>query len=545
MVAAGVGACLTACAALAGGCVLLAVALGNPTTGAGWEAQLPVDGPGEGTLRLAGADPQDLDPALTQDVGSAEYVYEIFSGLVTLDANLRVAPDLAKSWSISRDGLVYTFDLRPEVRFHDGSELTARDIRYAIERACDPATGSPTASTYLGDIVGCNQKLNGRAAEVEGLRVADDHTLELRIDSPKAYFLAKLTYPTSFALDRRNVESGSDWMTRANGSGPFRLARYAEGDELVLERNAHYYREPQARLGRVRFDLAAASAITRYENGELDATAVGVSDLARVTDSANPLHVEVRPAPPSLETSYLAFNVNRPPFDDQHVRQALNYAIDKELLTRVALRGAADPAWTILPPAMPGYDAAASPYKFDPRRARQLLSQAGYRSADSLPEITLVVPDSGWRPDPVTEAVIDQLRRQLGLDIVVQLADWETFQAELSHGHYQMFRLGWVADYVDPQNFLDVLFHSTSDLNHTGYSDAQTDELLERARGERDSQKRRRLYRLAEQRILEGAAWLPLYHGRDTWLVAPWVTGFELSAISRPRLQFVDLEPSG
>jgi ABC-type transport system substrate-binding protein len=234
---------------------------------------------------LPGAEPPTLDPALTQDATSAGYIVEIFSGLVTLDRDLEVVPDIAESWALSDDDTIYTFHLRHDVKFHDGKPVTAQDFKYSIERACDPATGSIVADTYLGDIVGCQAKLRGRADEVSGVVVVDDYTLEITIDSPKAYFLAKLTYPTAFVVDQDNVEGPvQPWTDKPNGTGPFRLAEYELGLRIVLERNEAYYGNPKPALEQVNFLLAGGSAMTMYETGELDAVPVGLTDIERVLD---------------------------------------------------------------------------------------------------------------------------------------------------------------------------------------------------------------------------------------------------------------------
>ncbi|MCH7746225.1 MAG: hypothetical protein IIC84_09145, partial [Chloroflexi bacterium] len=167
-----------------------------------------VDAPSGGVFRRLWADPPTLDPHLTSDTTSAGIVVEIFSGLVVLNTDLQLVPDLAERWEISEDGLVYTFFIRPEAKFHDGKKVTANDFKWSLERAADPKTASPVADTYLNDIVGVAAYIDGQASEITGVQVIDDLTLQITIDAPKAYFLAKLTYPTAYVLDRENVEAG-------------------------------------------------------------------------------------------------------------------------------------------------------------------------------------------------------------------------------------------------------------------------------------------------------------------------------------------------
>ena len=190
---------------------------------------------GRQVLRQPGGDPPTLDPHLSGDSTSAEYIVEIFSGLLTLDRELNLVPDLAESWTVNDTDTVYTFTLRSNAQFHDGKPVRASDFKWSFERACDPATGSYTADTYLGDIVGCRDKLRGKADSVAGVEALDDRTLRITIDAPRVYFLSKLTFPASYVLDRSNVESGgAAWATRPNGTGPFKLAQMEPGVRIVL-----------------------------------------------------------------------------------------------------------------------------------------------------------------------------------------------------------------------------------------------------------------------------------------------------------------------
>lgn len=500
-------------------------------------APAPLEG---GIFVLPGGEPSTLDPALVGDVVSADYIYEIYSGLVTLSPALEVVPDLAERWAISPDGTVYTFTLRAGIVFHDGRPLEAEDVAFAIERACDPATQSRVAETYLGDIVGCAAKLAGEAAGVAGVATPDARTVAITIDAPKAYFLSKLTYPTSFVVDPDQVASDPAWQTHPNATGPFRLATYEPEGRIELARHPGYY-GAVARLERVLFDLRPVSSLTMYENGEIDAAPVGVGDLDRVRDPLNPLSAEVVEGPGDLGLSYLGFNTRATPFDDVHVRRAFNLALDKRALAEVVLRGAVEPMDTILPPGMPGHTPGLGTLTFDPARARAELALSRYRDARAMPPITLQTSGEGGG-DPISEAVADMIGETLGIPIAVEQTPWEVFQHEVDAGAYPLFTLGWSADYADPQDFLDVLFHSQSPLNHTGYASPEVDGWLEAARVERDQARRFALYRQAERRILDDAAWLPLYHGVETWLVAPYVHGFALPPIVVPRMAAVWLD---
>ncbi|MBM3944627.1 MAG: hypothetical protein FJ317_03945, partial [SAR202 cluster bacterium] len=262
-----------------------------------------------GIFRRLWADPPTLDPHLVTDTTSAGVVVEIFGGLVALNTDLQLVPDLAESWTISADGKTYTFTIREDAKFHNGKAVTASDVKWSIERAANPRTASPVADVYLNDIIGSKDVFEGRVTNMDGVRVIDDHTIQFVIDAPKAYFLAKLTYPTAYVLDRENVESGGrTWTDKPNGTGPFRLKEYRIGERIVLERNPYYTRNVGGSVDSIVMLLAGGQSMAMYENGEIDVTGVGLFDLDRVLDPANPLNRELVVAPPDFNISYIGFN---------------------------------------------------------------------------------------------------------------------------------------------------------------------------------------------------------------------------------------------
>ncbi|HNR95477.1 MAG TPA: peptide ABC transporter substrate-binding protein [Anaerolineae bacterium] len=520
-------------------CVLAALCLACGAAAWFWLSRQTGDGvqppltSGTGAaLRLAGGEPDTLDPALVTDSTSAEYVVHIFSGLVTLDSSLSVVPDLAERWEISPDGKTYTFYLRSGTRFQDGKELAAADVVYSLERACDPRTGSPVAAVYLGDIVGANEKLSGQATTISGLKAVDQRTIRITILEPAATFLAKLTYSTAFVLDRTNVESGN-WLSRPNGSGPFRLKEFSS-EEIVLQRNEHYYRDPP-RLEEVVYHLSGGSPMSMYENGELDMVYVGPADVERVRDPANVLNAELTTVP-QLDIQYLGLNVNRPPFDDVKVRRAFSLAIDRAKLTTVVWKDMRAPAEGIVPPGLPGFQRAQPLLAFDPQRARQLLAESRYGGPSGLPPVTLSIGTLDTELPPVIQALVAMYRDNLGVDIAVEGS------SDVLAGDPQFYSIGWIADYPDPENFLDLLFHSGSGLNHMNYSNPQVDRLLESARVETNRQQRQNLFLEAERLIVSDAPWVPLWHSVDYVLTKPYVKGVMHSAAIFPWLTNVSIE---
>lgn len=504
---------------------------------------------------LPGGEPPTMDPHLSGDATSAEYVVEVFSGLMAYDIDLNLVPDIAESYEISEDGLVYTFKIRDEATFQDGKPIQTGDFKWSFERACDPATGSRTADTYLGDIVGCRAKLQGEADEVEGVRVIDDQTLELTIDEPKGFFLAKMTYPTAYVLDQENVESGGDdWFHEPNGSGPFILEEYApEEGVIILAKNENFYGEPKPTLERVIYLInAPVDLMNGYESGlgpiglegiTYDTIPVGTSNLSAVTDPNNPLSDEFV-STPELSVFYIGFNINQPPFDDPLVRQAFNLALDKQRMVRLVFQGLVEPANGIVPPTMPGYENPdLSAFEFDPEQALALIAESSYEDVSELPEITLNVSGEGGGVDALTEAMVESFKQNLGVEISVEQAPWPEFLADLSSTPmpYQMYQLGWVADYPDPQNFLEILFHTESSQNYGGYSNPEVDTLLDQARQTQDLEERLAIYQQVEQLLLEDAAWIPLYFSVDAALVKPYVQGYVNPPIKIPKFQYVSI----
>jgi oligopeptide transport system substrate-binding protein len=511
-----------------------AQATGTPSAAAG------------GELRLLGSDPLTFDPACASDVDSANYIVELFSGLVTIDRDLKIVPDIAESWETSPDGTVYTFHLRRGVLFHKGDrQVVADDVKYSLERALDPDTQSTVAEVYLGDIVGVKEFVAGDADEVTGIEVVDNYTLRITIDAPKPYFLAKLTYPTAFVVDRNQVEgstclSDTNWQRHPNATGPFKLKQWDLGQRIVLEPNKSYQLGPPL-LGQVEYILGGGSAVTMYENDEIDITGVGLNDIERVRDPAEPLNKEFQEAP-RMDIWYIGFNVNKPPFDDPKVRQAFAHAVDKDKLIEVVLLDAVVEADGILPPGIPGFNENLQGLEFDPELARQLLAESKYGGPEGLPDIETASSGRGASVGPVSEAVLAMWEENLGVKVSVRQTEFATFLRDLRDGKFQMFELGWVADYADPENFLKVKFYSGSANNDSGYANPEVDRLLEQADTEGDEATRLSLYQQAEQLIVNEALWIPLFHDKFSVLIKPYVKDYTLPPFVIPRLRYVHIE---
>jgi oligopeptide transport system substrate-binding protein len=497
---------------------------------------------GQDTLRLWDVGPITLDPAISADMSSHTYVMQIFSGLVRLDHELNIVSDLAESWDKSADGRTYSFHLRQGVKFHSGREVEAADFKYSWERACDPDTGSGTAATYLGDIVGAKDMLAGEAGEISGVEAIDEYTLQVTIDAPKAYFLDKLAYPTAFVVDSANVESGQYWWLEPNGTGPFKLRNWTAGQQLVLERSEIYYGE-SAKLRSIIFSLAAADPMALYETGQIDVVPVYLDYIDAVSDETNPFHPELA-VTPELSLYYVGFNAAEPPFDDVNVRRAFCYALDKEHIVKVILRDMVSTADGILPPGMPGYNEALEGLDYDVEEAEELIAASEYGDVSNLPPITLTVDGYGNAIPSYLGAIIQEWQQNLGVEISVRQVETERLIYNLNQEKDDMFTLGWIADYPDPHNFLDVLFYTGSEVNIGEYNNPTLDALLDQAAVEQNVTDRLAMYQQAEQLVVDDAPCVPLWHNTNYILVKPYVKAYELSAQGIPDLSNVYIDRS-
>jgi ABC-type transport system substrate-binding protein len=493
----------------------------------------------ETLVQLGGdPDPEDLDPARAQ--GSADdYVGHLFSGLVRLSPQLQIQPDLAESWTISPDGKTYTFTLRSGLKFQSGQPITAADVQYSWERAADPATESVTAATYLGDIVGVKDKLEGKADRIAGVEVVDARTLAVMLDAPKPYFLAKLTYPTAYVVNRANVEGGGErWMFEADASGPFAVREYIEDEMIAFDRNENYY--APAKIPHLAYIFnPRGSSISLYEAGDIDLLLVGGENAVRVRRPDDPLNAEWV-STTSMCTSLLQIDVSQPPMDDPDVRRAFALAVDRDALNERFSENLDLPAVSVLPPAMPGYSTDGLPvFAHDPDAARAALAESKY--AGNLPPIILNA--SGYsEPGDFINALAEMWRTTLDAEVRVELLDPRNYTKAAHDNHGHIVSYGWCADYPDPENFLDILFHSDSGFNVAGYDNPEVDQLLEQARTEPDPARRLALYHQAETLILADNASLPLMHWVSDALVKPYVKGYTLAPMGAPYVHLLSLE---
>jgi oligopeptide transport system substrate-binding protein len=482
------------------------------------------------------SNPRAYDPA----TGGGDSL--VFSGLVAFDPQLRVTPDLAESWEIGADGTTYTFRLHAEARFHNGRPVTAEDVIWSWERAADPATESNTVLTYLGDIVGVRERRAGEASSIAGLRAVDERTLEVRIDAPKPYFVMKLAAPVAYVLDRANVEAGPEWHRTPNGTGPYRMARWERDRVQIYERSETFYGEPPA----VRFvvvQLYAGDSLRMYEVGETDIAGVGSYSLDRMRDPREPLSADLVSGV-DLCTFMVLFDVTRPPFDDQRVREAFALAVDRERWVEATARGVAVPARGLFPPGLPGARADLPPLDEDAERARSRLAESRFGGPEGLPPVVLTSVGFGGGSGDGMAVLAQMWRETLGVTVTIELLEPNTWVDMLHEGrHGNLISYGWCADYPDPENFADVLFHTGAQENLGGHTDAELDALLEQARVEQDVARRLELYQRAEDRIIATTPAIFLSHGLSYVLVSPRVEGYVLTPVRVPLERYLTLAP--
>lgn len=481
-----------------------------------------------------------LDPARPADYQTNIPLGLIFSGLVRLNRHLQVEGDAAERWTVSSDGTVFTFTLRENLRFGDGSPATAEAVVYSLNRTISPATGRPFAAEFLKGIVGVEELVSGAAATLEGVQALDTRRVEIRLKSPQAYFLSQLTYATAFIVPPGQIETaGEAWRERAFGTGPFRVRQYEPGRRLILEPNPVYWGGPPG-VEAVEFWLYPDL------NQALDAYLAGEVDVMGTLQAGVPAERldEVR-GQPGLQTisapavRYVGFNNSRPPFDNVFIRQAFARAVDKRVLADEVLSGSVNVADRILPPDLPGADMPIDQLAFDPDGARASLGQAGYLSGSELPPVSLTYPE-GQGLEGVAALLQADWRDTLGVDVTLDPVTLTEFIPRLDamvkepEQGMDMYLSIWGMDYPDPQNFLSLQLQSDSPYNNGHWESAEFDSLT--AEADRLSDPRRvaerlRLYNRAEQIAVQQVGWLPLFYPQASVLIRPSVRGLIFTSV--------------
>lgn len=496
---------------------------------------------GSEVLNLAGSDPTTLDPAVASEANSDQYIREIFSGLLKLNEKMQPVGDIAQSWDVSSDGLTYTFHLRHDVKFQNGRQLTAQDVKYSWERAANPATHSQTVDSYLGDISGIKEELAGTADHISGLKALDDYTLQVTLSSPESYFLDDLTFPSTFIVDRNNVDSGANWWQKPNGTGPFKLGQWTKGQSLTLERNNLYY-GTLPHLSQVNYQYYTGLPMDLFETGKIDATEVSTNYFDEVTDKSGPFYKDLTVSP-SLELFYIGFNCSKPPFDDVNIRKAFSMAIDKDKIISLVFKNMEQKADGILPPGMPGYNPNLVGLGYNVTKAKELIKASKYGGVSNLPPITLTTYGYGGSVGDDLQSLVHQWKQNLGVDVKIRQLEPDRYFYNTKAEIDQMFDTDWIADYPNPQDFLDILFSSGSDGNFGSYSNPKVDALIKQANQTSNQEQSFTLYQQAEQLIVNDAACIPIFFGKTYTLVQPYVKGYTINPLGYANLDQVSIIP--
>ncbi len=502
-------------------CCLLSVSVGSTAPKTGGTYRFPLS-----------TDPPTLDPAQITDTTSHSVASEIFNGLVTYDDALNIVPDLAERWTVSEDKRTYTFYLKPGVTFHNGRACTAHDFRYTFERVLNPSTRSPRTG-FIDRLKGAKAYMQGQADHVEGIVVVDDHTLQLTLEQPFNLFLHLLTYASNYVVPKEVVaQYGKDFTSHPMGTGPFRFVAWRHDDHIILDANDAYFKG-RPYLDRIHYRILP-EAVTRLEEfkaGNLEHSDIATGQFASVKH--DPELAKLMVSYPNLGTYALRFNMEKPPFKgNRKLRQALNYAIDRQAIADIILEGRVIPATGVLPPTMPGYNPQLKGYRYDPQRAQKLLTEAGYPNGRGFPKIDLYfnTNDTHQKIAELVQAYLQQLGIQIGL----RTLDWAAYIKLVDDGGTLFHRMGWIADYPDPENFLTVLHHSRNigpAGNSARYHNPDVDALLDRADASEDWAERQRLYQEAERLIVEDAPWIYVYYYSANMLFRSSVKGLRLTGM--------------
>jgi peptide/nickel transport system substrate-binding protein len=483
------------------------------------------------------AEPVNLDPAQVTDLNSNRVGRRIAETLVTFpDESTQIVPGLAESWAVSKDGLRYTFKLRKGVSFHDGTPLDAEAVKFSIERQINPEhpfnkLGKyPFANFFFGNI--------------KAVEVVDPLTVEFVLKEPRASFLAVLTAGAASIVSPTAVRKyGQDYALTPVGTGPFKYVSWERGQRVVLEKNPSYWRFP-VKLERVIYRpiVEDQARLTELLTGALDLIVGTPPDFVAQLEN-NPKVTLLKQV--GAHVWYLGINNQKKPFDDKRVRQALNYAVNKDAIVRDVLKGTGSLSVGPVLPKTWGADGGLKPYPYDPERAKKLLAEAGYPSGFTT---TLWVPESGsGMQSPVAmSTVIQSNLKAVGVNVSLQTMEWGAYLAKLRSKEQELFALSWMAGNEDPDMVMYPLLHSSqwtpNGPNRALYRNDKFDEILHQARLMTDEKKRADLYRQAQRILVDDAPWIFVDHEIQTAAHAKRVQGFKLHPSFDLRVETISLK---
>lgn len=506
----------------------------------------------EGVLHFGnGTELQGLDPHVVTGVPEHHVINALFEGLVTKNPEtLEIEPGVAESWDISEDGRFYTFHLRQDAQWSNGDPVTAEDFRWSWQRALTPALGSEYAYMYF-PVKNAEAFATGALTDFNevGARVIDDYTFEVELNEPTPYFLQLLDHYSMFPVHRATVEAfgspsnrNSQWAQEGNlvGNGAFNLADWRINSHVRVEKSQTYWDAANIRLNAIVF-YPTENIVTEermYRNGQLHRT-------QEIPIDKIPLYLEERPdevrIEPWLGSYFYMLNTTKPPLDDVRVRRALVMAIDRELLINSVLGGVMLPSFALVPPDTLGYYPPKT-FDYDPEQARALLAEAGYPDGEGFPQIDILY-NTQEDHRKVAVAIQQMWAKTLGISAVPYNQEWKVYLESQNSMNYTVSRRGWIGDYVDPNNFLD-LYLTGGGNNNTGFADERYDEIiLEDAPRAETREERYKLFQEAETILMEYMPIIPIYIYSTKSLIHPSVKGVPSNIMDYYNWKYVYLEP--
>ncbi|PLR96940.1 ABC transporter substrate-binding protein [Bacillus sp. T33-2] len=475
------------------------------------EGEAPKDnGPKKDTLVYGrGGDSASLDPITTTEGETFKITENIMETLLQYgEQDTTLHPGLAEKWEASTDGLTYTFNLRKGVKFHDGTDFNAAAVVFNFERWMN---GDDKQFPYYSMFGGYK---GDEGHVIKEIKAVDDHTVQFALTRPQAPFLKNIAMSAFAIASPAAVEKfGDKFRENPVGTGPFKFVEWKANDRIVLEKNPEYWQKGYPKLNKLIFRVIPenTSRLNALANGEIDVMD-GLNNSDEATVKGND-KLQVLKRPPN-NVGYLGFTVNRPPFDNKLVRQALSHAIDKKAIIDSFYGGQAEAAVNPMPSSIEGYNDEIDPYPYDLDKAKELLKEAGFEKGFEFDLWAMPVPRP-YMPEGMKVAeVIQESFNKIGVKANIQSVDWTTYLEKAKKGEFDAYMLGWTGDNGDPDNFLYTLLDKDSigSNNYSYYSNDQLHDILIQAQTETDQAKRNELYKQAQVIIHDDAPWVPLVH---------------------------------
>lgn len=489
-------------------------------------------------------EPASLDVSVNLYVG--EWNEFLFETLVARDENGDLIPAAADRWEISADGKIWTFHLRKNGRWSDGRPVTAHDFLYTYRRSMSFETANPYAAFYY-DIKGAKYYNQNKGADPStlGVRAIDEYTLEIETEHPAPYLGLILSYPTSMPVPRWQVEKyGVKWTEVGNcvTNSSYQLAEWQHGSHMSFTLNPYYNGPIKGYVEKLHrtFRHPSAANLLPYENNEVGFATVQANELIRVQQ--DPVLRSEMVSTPSDGTWYIFFKTRAAPFNHVKVRQAISHAIDRETICNVILRGAATPAYSMLPRTFEAYDNYSYVQRFDPALARRLLSEAGYPGGRGFPTMEMWLRQANPETRLVAEVIQGMLQEHLGIRITFRSADYPVFTSNMFNWNIQLGLVPFFADYRDPKNMLDMIWRpGERGRSRHDFADAEFGRLLQAADQEANPEKRMDIYRQAERILVEKAGGVFIYHPVANALYKPWIKGIKNNEFGGKTFSFTDV----